>query len=267
VTPPSPEVRYFDTRSTRRRVLVGVAAALVLGAGVGAVLVGTDVLSGDGADDAEGGRTSVVLDDPATQIDEAAEAAAAGAEVTWTSAAVVGDSITAGSRAAIEEVLGARGFTTITIDGEPSRRIEIGNGTSEALSGVKALYEMIAEGVAPDVWVIALGTNDVGQYATEEEYGALIDLILTMLPADVPLVWVDTFRPQYPDENRMFNDVLNQRIADRGNAAVASWFTVASGNTEAILQGDQIHPNDEGVVAFANVVYAGMQDAAEQIAA
>jgi len=87
-----------------------------------------------------------------------------------------------------------------------------------------------------------------------------------MLPADAPLVWVDAYRQQYPDENRMFNDVLNQRIADRGNAAVASWFTVASGNAEAILQGDQIHPNDDGVVAFANVVYAGLQDAAKQIA-
>lgn len=264
MNPPSPDVRYFDTRSTRRRALIGAAVAVVLGAGVGAVLIGTDAFSGD--DDATGGRTSVVLDDPETQIDEAAEAAAAGAEVTWTNVAMIGDSITAGSQAALEEVLGARGFTTITIDGEASRRIDVGNGTSEPVSGVKALYQMLADGVAPDVWVIALGTNDVGQYATEEEYGALIDEMLAMLPADAPLVWVDAYRQQYPDENRMFNDVLNQRIADRGNAAVASWFTVASGNAEAILQGDQIHPNDDGVVAFANVVYAGLQDAAKQIA-
>lgn len=264
MNPSSSEVRYYDTRSTRRRVLLGVAAAVVLGAGAGAVLIGTDVLSG--GDDGEDSRTSVVLDDPATQIDEAAEAAAAGAEVTWTSVAMVGDSITAGSQAALEEVLGARGFTTITIDGEPSRRIDVGNGTSEPLSGVKALFDMIGAGVTPDVWVIALGTNDVGQYATEEEYGALIDEILAMLPADAPLVWVDAYRPQYPDENRLFNDVLNNRIAERGNAAVASWFTVASANAEAILQGDQIHPNDEGVLAFANVVYAGMQDAAAEVA-
>lgn len=265
MNPPSSEVRYFDTRSTRRRWLIGAAAVVVVGAGVAAVAVGTDVFSGNDA--TAGSRTSVVLDDPATQIDEAAAAAEAGADVRWTNVAMVGDSITAGSQAAIEEVLGARGFTTITIDGEPSRRIDIGNGTSEPLSGVKALYQLLADGVAPDVWVIALGTNDVGQYATAEEYGALIDELLAMLPADAPLVWVDAYRPQYPEENRTFNDVLNQRIADRGHAAVASWFTVASGNAGAILQGDQIHPNDEGVVAFANVVYAGMQDAAEEIAA
>lgn len=263
MTPPTSDVRYFDTRQTRRRFLIGGAVTIVLGSAAGAVLLGTDVLSRNDEADAD---APVVLDDPATEIDEAAEAAAAGVDVAWTSVAMVGDSITAGSKASLEEVLGARGFTTLTIDGVTSRRIEVGNGTSEPLSGIKALFQMIADGVTPDVWVIALGTNDVGQYADPAEYGRLIDSIITMLPADAPLVWVDVYRPEYLDESRAFNEILNERIETRGNAAMASWFALASSNGEAILQSDQIHPNDEGVVAFANLVYSGMQDAAEEIA-
>ena len=105
MTPPASDVRYFDTRQTRRRFLFGGAAAVVLGAAAGAVLLGTDVLSrNDGDDTAD---TPIVIDDPATEIDEAAEAAAKGADVEWTSVGMIGDSITAGSQASLEEVLGA----------------------------------------------------------------------------------------------------------------------------------------------------------------
>ena len=45
------------------------------------------------------------------------------------------------------------------------------------LSGVKSLYTMLAKGVVPDVWVVAIGTNDVGKYKGADEYAALIDQI------------------------------------------------------------------------------------------
>ena len=177
-----------------------------------------------------------------------------------TSVVMVGDSITEASAVQLTTVLNGAGVDEARIEGKASRRIEVGNGNGTApLSGVRTVYSLLAEGVDPSAWVIALGTNDVGSYADAEQYGALIDSIVGMLPATKPLVWVNTYRVQYLDDTVLFNTLLADRLAARGNAVVADWFAVASAPDQSVLQSDDLHPNENGKNALALLVLAALQ--------
>lgn len=176
-----------------------------------------------------------------------------------TSVAMVGDSITEGSVEALTTTLSDAGVDDLRIDAKHSRRIEVGNGKGDApLSGVTATYNLLAEGVNPDAWVIELGTNDVGSYSGEAEYGALIDLMLDILP-NKRLVWVNTYREQYLDDTTLFNTVLAQRLNARGNAAIADWYSVASAPDQTVLRTDNLHPNDNGRLALSLLVLQALQ--------
>jgi lysophospholipase L1-like esterase len=103
------------------------------------------------------------------------------------------------------------------------------------------------------VWAIAMGTNDVGKYKNDA-YAALIDQMLSMPDADVPIVWVDVYNPNQLPATKMFNTELRERADARGNTTVLSWFDLASDPKEKILGTDHIHPNQRGTVAFADLV-------------
>ncbi len=179
-------------------------------------------------------------------------------QVTRTKFAMVGDSITKASSRALTAVLGNAGYTDITIEAEVNRRITVGDGKGEPLSGVKTLFTMISDGIEPDVWAIAMGTNDVGKYDNPEAYGAMIDQMLAMPDSKVPIVWVDVYNPKQLPGTKMFNEVLRQRADARGNTAVLSWFDLASNPKEKILRDDHVHPNEKGTLVFADLVSSAL---------
>lgn len=179
---------------------------------------------------------------------------------SFTSVVMVGDSLTRASREELAVAFTALGITDQVIDAEVGRRIAVGNGKGGGpLSGVRAIFGLLASGADPDVWVIELGTNDVGSYATPDAYGGLIDQILGELPAEVPVVWQNTYRPQYVDATNVFNLVLAERIAARPNSVVADWFSTASAPNAGLLRSDNLHPNADGQRAMALVVAQGLQ--------
>ena len=83
--------------------------------------------------------------------------------------AMVGDSITVGSTPGLEAAAEALGFE-LSIDAEVGRRMTVGSSPE---SGTAAIADLLAESGVPDLWVVALGTNDVGQY-DDAEYAAQI---------------------------------------------------------------------------------------------
>ena len=182
----------------------------------------------------------------------------AGQEKSLTSAVMIGDSITLGSNEALTASLSAAGIVNLTIDGVASRRIAVGNGTSEPLAGLKVIEQQRAAGANPDVWIIALGTNDVGGYPDAAAYTALIDSVIAMLPADSALVWVDVYRETFLQDTELFNTLLRDRLAARGNAVVVSWFDQVSVADSGLLQSDRLHPNEQGRLVFANLVAAAI---------
>ena len=177
------------------------------------------------------------------------------------SVAMIGDSITALSQKALEKVFSSQGISEAKIDAQVSRRIRVGNGTGEPLNGEKVLANLLAVGIDPDVWVVALGTNDVSSYDAAE-LGELIDEMLTRLPEGVPAVWIDVFLPDRLDATDRFNTVLRERAASRPKTSVASWSAVASKDPKSLMSGDRIHPSDAGEVAFASLVGTAVAAAA-----
>ena len=178
------------------------------------------------------------------------------------SIAMVGDSITGGSSTALREAFIDLGIDDdeIVIDSETSRRIENGNGKNgNTLSGARALQALLDDGVDPSVWVIALGTNDVGLFGTPQECAELIEEITTLLPPPVPLVWVNVYRSSEVRETRVFNEVLEGVLAARGGAIVADWYSIASDPDRDVLRSDNLHPNDEGRLVFADLVVQALQ--------
>lgn len=209
----------------------------------------------------ESGVQSTAADKNATAVDPSPPSGVGklpAPEVIRTKFAMVGDSITKASSTALTQVLGSKGFTDINIQAEVSRRIAVGDGKAEPLSGVKTLFTMISAGVSPDVWGIAMGTNDAGKYKTTQEYAALVDQMLAMPDAKVPVIWVDVYNPNQLAGTRMFNEVLRERAAARPNTTILSWFDLASDPKEKILRTDHIHPNEKGTIVFADLVSAAL---------
>lgn len=181
-------------------------------------------------------------------------------DTVFSSLVMVGDSITEGSANELAAAFETMGIADVQIDGDAGRRIEVGNGKGQApLSGVRTIFTMLAEGVEPDVWVIELGTNDVGSYPDAEAYAELIDLVLGMFAEGTPVLWVNTYREQYPDHTDMFNLVLAQRLGERDNAMVVDWHGAVTAPDADLLSSDNLHPNSAGQVALAMLVAQALQ--------
>ena len=170
------------------------------------------------------------------------------------SIALIGDSIAAQSEVALDAVLTGIGFASVTINAEPSRRIEIGG--RKPVSGLD-IVTFVEGADPPEMWVIALGTNDAGLYSTDEEYQGLIDSLLQVIGDDVPLVWVNAYREDHLDGCVQFNNLLRESLDDRGNATVADWYLQCVAPASDILT-DGVHPNDRGILVFADTVRAAI---------
>ena len=260
-----PSIRYYDTRPQRHWFgVLGIGLLLIAALAVGAI-------AGMRWWDRSSASAEVAVLEPRLPAgapvfaaDAAADPASPGqADLGDTDAvhvAMVGDSITNGSRAEIEYVLGAQGVQDVSIDAEDGRRIELGDGTGSPLSGQRALYSMLASGMSPDVWVIALGTNDAGQYADQADYSRLVQLLVDMVPDGVPLVWVDVYRGDQPEGSQQFDDALRATLAGRADTVVVPWSTIAADPTRGVLRSDDVHPNQDGRAVFATVVAQGVAE-------
>jgi lysophospholipase L1-like esterase len=259
-----PSIRYYDMRPKRRwlgMLTVGLLLASALGVGL---LVGARWW-----DSRSASAEVAVLEPrlpagvPALGADQGADAGGSQVDLGDTDAlqvAMIGDSITNGSRAELEYVLTAQGVQDVSIEAEDGRRIELGDGTGSPLSGQRALYSMLASGMSPDVWVIALGTNDAGQYADQADYARLVQLLVDMVPDGVPLVWVDVYRGDQPEGSQQFDDALRATLAGRADTVVVPWSTIAADPTRGVLRSDDVHPNQDGRAVFATVVAQGVAE-------
>lgn len=167
--------------------------------------------------------------------------------------AMVGDSLTVGATAGLEAVAESLDID-LQINAEIGRRMTSG---SDPTSGVDAVTELLDDYGTPDLWVVALGTNDVGQYSTAEEYAEQIDAFLSLIPPDEPLVWIDVYLSVREDASEMFDEALTEILTERGNAAIGSWSSIAA--EDGMLSDDGVHPSDEGSAQFVTVVTSRIQ--------
>jgi lysophospholipase L1-like esterase len=180
---------------------------------------------------------------------------------------MVGDSITVASTPQLETMFEQLGFDNVVIESKASKRTALSFGSnpsgSQVAENVVNFIHSTGEGDAQvtaddpfdhsnELWVVALGTNDIDQYSDPAERAAAINEMLQTVPDESPLIWVDTFFRDRPDGTAEINDTIRDRVGQRGNSVIAPWSVVA--DDEGNLRTDGVHPREQGSIVFANVV-------------
>lgn len=163
-------------------------------------------------------------------------------------AAVVGDSLTESASVQIGAYLDELGVDTITIDGAMNRRMTHGDRPDPGVD----IVERIAEAAQPDVWVIALGTNDVGAEVSPDQYASDIGRLLAAIPDGAPVVWVDVWIRDRQQQVVAANQVLRDTLGERPRTIVADWFS--HGDDTGLVAGDGVHLTDDGKYVFAATI-------------
>lgn len=169
------------------------------------------------------------------------------------SVVMIGDSITKGSRAAIEERFDRLGLDPVTVEAENGKRMVVSAPGNPGGSTIAEIVTELADGDHDDeLWVVALGTNDIGNYDGPDELAAAVNEVLGAVPDEAPLVWVDTYFRDRPEQQELVNSIIRARVERRGNSVIAPWSAFATG--EGVMTGDGVHPTPAGTEVFAFVV-------------
>lgn len=172
---------------------------------------------------------------------------------------MIGDSITVGSTPYLQERFDFLGFETVGINAQNSKRIGLSFGDNPSGADIATF---VSNGLDGDpehtLWVVALGTNDIGQYDGPEPIGEVVDAVLDAIPDESPVIWIDSYHGERLDQTAELNAVIEERLRARGNATIGRWSALAP--ADGVLRSDLIHPSDDGAVVFADLVVATVAD-------
>ncbi|MAT06971.1 MAG: hypothetical protein CL424_18210, partial [Acidimicrobiaceae bacterium] len=130
------------------------------------------------------------------------------------SVAVVGDSIARSATDLVTSSISLHGIEIMAYDALESRRMAEWGG-ADLSSGVAAIDDLVEFGAEPELWIVALGTNDVGAGTSQDVVQDAIDEVLAEIPDDAYLFWVDTWVRDLDDRANMFNLLVRASLADR----------------------------------------------------
>jgi lysophospholipase L1-like esterase len=170
------------------------------------------------------------------------------------SVAVVGDSLTLAASDEVRVALTSIGTTVLAIDAVESRRMAHGDRPP----GVDAIDEILDAGHEPDLWIVALGTNDVGAQVSDEQFTEDVAEVLRHIPPGAQIVWVDVFVRDRADDAVEANRLLRDVLAIRSGVGVVDWY--ANGDDPGIITDDGIHLTELGRSRFAAQIAAGVVD-------
>lgn len=175
------------------------------------------------------------------------------------SVVMIGDSITVGALPMLEEQFEQLGFEDVVIVAKELKRIS--QDIRDNPSGVDIAAFISGDGerdAAERLWVVALGTNDISQYDEVAQIVEQIESMLASIPEDAPLIWVNTYFADRPDDTAEVNSAIDQVVGARSNAAVVSWDQAAA--NDGVLRSDGVHPSSDGAQVFASVVAQSVAD-------
>jgi len=168
------------------------------------------------------------------------------------SVVMIGDSITKGAMPYLDERFGLLGLDHV-IQAENGKRMAVSSQDNPSGAAVAAFLAENGDGDHSDeVWVVALGTNDISQYASADDIAAAVNEMLDEVPADAALVWVDTYISGRSEQTAAVNSIIRQRVERRGDSVIAPWTAFVEG--DGVLTGDGVHPTNGGADVFAFVV-------------
>ncbi|MDJ0769023.1 MAG: hypothetical protein QNJ12_09525 [Ilumatobacter sp.] len=170
------------------------------------------------------------------------------------SVAVVGDSLTLSAAAEIETAMRGLGLDLVGFDAMENRRMV--KSARSLPAGVDAIDEIVAAGEPAEVWVIALGTNDIGSFDSAVGFGDDVTTVLRHVPRDATVIWVDLWIRDRAESVAEANEVLRSVVGARRDAAVVDWFS--SGDDEGVITGDGVHLTEIGRQRFAEAMADGI---------
>jgi lysophospholipase L1-like esterase len=174
---------------------------------------------------------------------------------------VIGDSLTHNALVPLYRELSfprageAGGTYAVTFDAVPGRGVRTVRGVHDVVTYWDE-HLRAAVRLHPDVYVIALGTNDCRYAGKAGPYGGAIDFMLSRLPGDKPVVWVNIPMP------RRYGSCV--AAADRAmvdartrwpNLSVLDLRTPADASS-ANVRTDGIHLTAAGSALYARVLHA-----------
>lgn len=220
----------------------GAGRSTDLGGGDGATASGSERGAAPGVDGAAPGADGA--SDPGTEIEVVPPFP--------NTVAVVGDSLTLSARDQITSELAGLGLDVLVVDGVESRRMIAGSSVRPSgLDAINTIRDDLA--VEPDLWVLALGTNDVGAQVDEQRFRDDLRTTLAGIDPDTPVVWVDLWIRDRRDAVVVANGVIRDEIGERDSlAGVVGWF--AHGADDGMITGDGVHLTDRGQEAFATAI-------------
>lgn len=177
------------------------------------------------------------------------------AQVLQPDAIVVGDSLTGGNSSYIGPVLRSTGLSNLRLEGLSARRIAVSfQYLGYRDSGIERIRSLKDSGVQPKLWVIQLGTNDLGAINNcrcENPVffaGALIDRLLAEIGPDTPTAWVTVLNRDDYRVSNTFNEALRRRAAVNPYFRLIDWSTLSMEQPGWFI--DAVHPNTTGLVQF-----------------
>lgn len=173
------------------------------------------------------------------------------------SVAVIGDSIARSATDLVTSAIWLHGIDIVAYDALESRRMATWGG-ADLPSGVAAVDDVVADGADPELWVVALGTNDVGAGTDQDTIQSHIDELLAQVPDDAHLFWVDTWVRDLDDRANMFNLLVRASLADRPNSWVLDWHTLAT--TDGLVSDDGVHLTARGQLEYARMIGRALRD-------
>lgn len=208
----------------------------------------TEGAGGDGTDErATAAPDASSSDDDATAPGSEDRPGTFGALAMPATVAVVGDSLTVAATDEITLALSRLGVRSVIVDGQESRRMT--SGSSDRPSGVTAI-EGILDEHRPDLWVVALGTNDVGAATGVDRFRSDLQATLATIPSGTPVVWVDVWIRDLLTDVVEVNAALHRELAQRtGPTEVVDWFS--AGSEDGVITGDGVHLTETGQARFA----------------
>lgn len=125
----------------------------------------------------------------------------------------------------------------------------------------KTTMENIADcraelGREPDLWIIALGSNDVfNPDKVPDGIGYSMQQVFDTLGSNAKVMWVN-LRVSYPDGGmNAGNVIINDKISARPRSRVADWYTYVGGISDpSIWNDDQVHMSSDGYTVRDNFV-------------
>ena len=225
---------------------------------IAALAVATAALAGCGAAEAGPAAVNGAVRQPAIEVSgdpaaiSGAQESSANRASDIESVVMIGDSITKGSMPFLGERFDQLGLDHV-ISAENGKRMAVSMRDNPSGADVAAFLAGSGDGDHSDeVWVVALGTNDIGQYSSPDQIAAAVNEVLDEVPDDAALVWVDTYIVGQPEKTDAVNSIIRQRVERHGDSVIAPWTAFVEG--DGVLSGDGVHPTTDGADVFAFVV-------------